>query len=93
MDGNAARNPLLWPRITEAEQELWEGKTQAEQFAIGYHSLLQGMGYADLVLATHARLLSYVCQLALGSLNGGINAPILSWLHGPPEAFGGDGES
>lgn len=61
------------------------------RYALGYQALLKEMGYPDIVLATHTPALSKICRLALNSL-GGKCPPILSWLHGPPEAYGGNVE-
>ncbi|MEM5011160.1 glycosyltransferase [Niallia taxi] len=58
-----------------------------QSLSLGYENLLTKIGKPNLVLATHAPSLSYVCRSAIASVPG-VNCPIISWLHGPPEYFG-----
>jgi UDP-D-galactose:(glucosyl)LPS alpha-1,6-D-galactosyltransferase len=71
-------------------QDLYQysGNVDAFHWALGYRNLIEKIGLPDLILATHTPLLSLVCRLALSYL-GPNCPPILSWLHGPPESYGG----
>ncbi|WP_058830199.1 CDP-glycerol glycerophosphotransferase family protein [Paenibacillus polymyxa] len=61
------------------------------RYVVGYRSLLTKLGTPDLVLATHTPLFSLMCRVALEPL-GDACPPIISWLHGPPEVYGSNGE-
>ncbi|MEK5079365.1 glycosyltransferase [Solibacillus sp. FSL W7-1436] len=64
--------------------------TNINQMAIGYSELITQIGIPDIVLATHTPIFGAVCKMAFSSLE--IKCPpIISWLHGPPEAYGGSG--
>ncbi|QAY67773.1 glycosyltransferase [Paenibacillus protaetiae] len=63
-------------------------QVEVQRFAAGYRSLLEELGCPDVVLAAHTPLIGLVCNLALNHLEAGNRPPIISWLHGPPEAFG-----
>lgn len=77
------------PEIMELEPTLWQEKSPVEQMAFGYSTLLHVLGKPDIVLATHTPALSYVCWT---TFQGQIEKPpIISWLHGPPNAYGGSG--
>ncbi|MEK4669107.1 CDP-glycerol glycerophosphotransferase family protein [Niallia sp. FSL R7-0271] len=58
-----------------------------QSLAFGYENLLMDIGKPDLVLATHAPSLSYICRSALADVPGK-TCPVISWLHAPPEYFG-----
>lgn len=64
-------------------------KNAVFEYALGYQEMLSMLGLPDIILATHTPLFSYVCKLALSYLGENNISPILSWLHGPPESFGG----
>ncbi|WOD63679.1 CDP-glycerol glycerophosphotransferase family protein [Niallia taxi] len=55
----------------------------------GYANKLKEAGKPDIVLATHAPSISYICRSAISSVEGKM-APVLSWLHGPPEYYGNE---
>ncbi|UPO87203.1 CDP-glycerol glycerophosphotransferase family protein [Niallia sp. Man26] len=55
----------------------------------GYANKLKEAGKPDIVLATHAPSLSFICRSAIASVKGKM-APVLSWLHGPPEYYGNE---
>lgn len=57
--------------------------------AKGYARKLKEFGKPDIVLATHAPSLSFICRSAIASVEGKM-CPILSWLHGPPEYYGNE---
>jgi len=59
-----------------------------DEMARGYGDLISNIGKPDVVLATHTPLFSLVCKKAFEHLNIE-SPPIISWLHGPPEAYGG----
>ncbi|CAI9385716.1 MULTISPECIES: CDP-glycerol glycerophosphotransferase family protein [Bacillaceae] len=58
-----------------------------QSLSLGYERLLQKIGKPDIVLATHAPSLSFICRSAIASVPGKM-CPIISWLHAPPEYFG-----
>lgn len=60
-----------------------------ETLAEGYQRKLQELGKPDIILATHAPSLSYICRLAISNIHGNI-PPILSWIHGLPEYYGNE---
>lgn len=68
--------------------ENFTGEIDIFRYSLGYRNLLDQIGRPDIVLATHTPALSMICRLAL-SFYGEKRPPILSWLHGPLEAFGG----
>lgn len=55
----------------------------------GYANKLKEAGKPDIVLATHAPSLSFICRSAVASVEGKM-VPVLSWLHGPPEYYGNE---
>ncbi len=65
----------------------YNGEIDAFRFALGYRALLDKLIYPDIAIATMAPLQSAVCRLALSSL-GSQRPPIISWMHGPIEAYG-----
>lgn len=83
------------PEIYYYDTEHWKENISYNEeyplfrYALGYRKLLQELGTPDVVIATHTPLYSLVCKLALSYL-GNERPPILSWLHGPPEAYGGE---
>mgnify|MGYP001039481408 CR=1 FL=1 len=58
-----------------------------QSLTLGYEKLLKEIGKPDVVLATHAPSLSYICRSAIASVPGK-NCPVISWVHAPPEYFG-----
>ncbi|NMS89688.1 glycosyltransferase [Clostridioides difficile] len=55
--------------------------------ALGYSNLIDIMGVPDVIIATHAPVLSLICNLSIRNLK--YNKPsILSWIHGRPEYYG-----
>lgn len=56
------------------------------RWALGYRRILATGGMPDAILATHTPLFSLITRLAAGS--GPKAPPIISWLHGPLEAYG-----
>ncbi|GGE81800.1 glycosyltransferase [Priestia taiwanensis] len=54
----------------------------------GYKNILSQLEKPDVILATHAPNLSFICRNAIAQLDIK-EPPIISWLHGPPEYFGG----
>lgn len=64
----------------------YPGESDSFRWALGYRSLLQTMGAPDVILAAHTPALAIVTRLAVGY---GPTAPmVVSWLHGPPHAYG-----
>lgn len=57
--------------------------------AKGYSKALSRYGTPDIILATHAPSLSFICREAVANVEG-VMPPIISWLHGPPEYFGNE---
>ncbi|WP_010631894.1 glycosyltransferase [Sporolactobacillus vineae] len=59
-------------------------------FSSNYERLTQFFGRPDVILATHTPVMSWLCRLAVNKMNL-VNKPaVLSWLHGPPNVFGGE---
>lgn len=54
-------------------------------YAKSYKTIIESIGEADIVLATHSTLSSYLCYLALNNYK---NIPIISWIHGMPWVYG-----
>lgn len=55
--------------------------------ALGYSNLINTIGIPDIIIATHAPVLSLICNLSIRHLK--YNKPlILSWIHGRPEYYG-----
>lgn len=65
--------------------ERFEGEPDFVRYALGYRALLDNMGAPDVILATHTPALPLITRMAIGNHN---SAPIISWLHGPPESYG-----
>jgi CDP-glycerol glycerophosphotransferase (TagB/SpsB family)/glycosyltransferase involved in cell wall biosynthesis len=64
-------------------------KESMPTLAKGYARKLKELGKPDVILATHAPGLSFICRAAASLIDGRI-PPIISWLHGPPEYFGNE---
>ncbi|MCO7125019.1 glycosyltransferase [Sporolactobacillus shoreicorticis] len=61
------------------------------KLSLRYEQLTRLLGRPNIVLATHAPIISYLCRLAVDKMELKKSRPIiLSWLHGPPEIFGGE---
>lgn len=87
--------------IVEWMQELGEvyicsnlqEKTDTEQgysheaFAKSYRMLINHHGFPDVVLGTFRPLFTIVARLAFQDLPRREHPPVLSWIHGPPEAY------
>ncbi|MCC0727048.1 glycosyltransferase [Clostridioides sp. ZZV14-6045] len=56
---------------------------------LGYKNMLLEMEKPDIIIATHAPTLSYVCKESVKFL-GEARPVIVSWLHSVPEYFGGE---
>ncbi len=54
-------------------------------YAKSYKKIIESLGKANIVLATHSTLSSYLCHLALKDDK---NIPIISWIHGMPYVYG-----
>ncbi|PGT81117.1 glycosyltransferase [Bacillus sp. AFS040349] len=67
----------------------YEGNIDVFSLALGYREFISIEGKPDIVLATHTPIQSLICRLALEPL-GEECPPIISWLHGPPESYGGE---
>lgn len=67
----------------------YEENVDVFSHALGYREFISIEGKPDIVLATHTPIQSLMCRLALEPL-GGECPPIISWLHGPPESYGGE---
>lgn len=66
-----------------------DGTIEIKKLALGYRNLIAKIGKPDIVLATHTPLFSLICRYALDYIE--YDSPsIISWLHGPPEAYGGE---
>lgn len=65
----------------------YNGEIDAFRFALGYRALLEKLTYPDIAIATMGPLQSAVCRIALSSL-GLQRPPVISWMHGPIEAYG-----
>ncbi len=53
----------------------------------GYKKLIDIIGIPDIIIATHAPVLSLICNLSIKHLT--YNKPtIISWIHGKPEYYG-----
>ncbi|MCL6632365.1 MAG: glycosyltransferase [Alicyclobacillus herbarius] len=66
----------------------YDGEISIFRHALGYRQLLTEMGVPDVVLATHTPYFSLMCRLSLAYLESQ-QPPIVTWLHGPVDAFGG----
>jgi len=64
----------------------FNGELEVIRYSLGYRKLMEVLGEPDVVIATHEPILSLICNLALCHL-GNERPPIVSWLHGPPEAY------
>lgn len=65
------------------------GKQDLFKYVVNYRDLLDILGYPNMILATHTPILSAFCRSAVCHLEKGEEPYIFSWLHGPPEVFGG----
>lgn len=68
--------------------KMYKDEIEPYRYALGYRTLLDTIGVPDVILATHTPLFSLVTHLATGYL-GQKRPPIISWIHGPTEAYGG----
>lgn len=57
--------------------------------ALGYKTCLDNMEKPDIIIATHAPSLSFICKAAIGHLEDK-KPKIISWIHSMPEYFGGE---
>ncbi|PAF18065.1 glycosyltransferase [Terribacillus saccharophilus] len=67
-----------------------EGKVEEETVSsmqTGYTNFLKSAELPDVIIATHAPILSYICRTAIARFKP--DTPVVSWLHGPPAYFGG----
>lgn len=67
-----------------------EGKVEEETVSsmqTGYTNFLKSAELPDVIIATHAPILSYICRTAIARFKP--ETPVVSWLHGPPAYFGG----
>jgi len=55
----------------------------------GYANSLEKYGKPDVILATHAPSLSFICRSAIATAKGKI-PPVISWLHGEPSYYGNE---
>ncbi|SNZ05159.1 UDP-D-galactose:(glucosyl)LPS alpha-1,6-D-galactosyltransferase [Terribacillus aidingensis] len=77
--------------ITEIYYYGQEAKVEEEtvhSMQMGYANFLKDSDLPDVIIATHAPILSYICRTAIARFKP--NTPVLSWLHGPPAYFGGE---
>ena len=64
----------------------YAGEPDVLRWAHGYRAICDTGGPPDVILATHTPFFSLIARLAAGI---GPHAPvILSWIHGPPSAYG-----
>jgi UDP-D-galactose:(glucosyl)LPS alpha-1,6-D-galactosyltransferase len=62
-----------------------------ERFSSRYEQFTRLLGRPNVILATHTPVISYLCKMAVDKMKLDAQKPIiLSWLHGPPEVFGGE---
>lgn len=67
-------------------KEMW--KEDVFDLALDYQKYLRSLGRPDIILATHMPLLSAICKAATAFM-GEEAPPILSWIHGEIECYGG----
>lgn len=63
------------------------GEETVSSMQAGYTNFLKNAELPDVVIATHAPILSYICRSAIARFKP--DTPVVSWLHGPPAYFGG----
>ncbi|MFL8675402.1 MULTISPECIES: glycosyltransferase [unclassified Clostridioides] len=56
--------------------------------ALGYRRIIDTIGIPDIIIATHAPILSLISNIAVMHL-GDSKPSIISWIHGAPEYYGG----
>ncbi len=71
----------------DIEGENYSGEIELFRYVLGYREYIDLLGMPDLILATHAPVMSLVSRLAVSHL-ADRRPPILSWLHGPPKYYG-----
>jgi UDP-D-galactose:(glucosyl)LPS alpha-1,6-D-galactosyltransferase len=65
-------------------------QSTGDLFSSNYERLTQMFGRPDVILATHTPVMSWLCRMAVNKMNPVKRPTILSWLHGPPNIFGGE---
>lgn len=84
------------PKFTEWEKTLEEVyyygeglslESDLRVFSQKYADIISEIGEPDVILATHAPSITYMCSLAKNQMKK--NIPVISWLHGPIDYFGG----
>ncbi|MDP9728648.1 glycosyltransferase [Alicyclobacillus tolerans] len=70
------------------KQNAYPGEIPIFMQALEYRKSLIKMGKPNVILATHTPYFSLLTRMAIASY-GNMQPPILSWLHGPVEAYGG----
>ncbi|WP_251671402.1 glycosyltransferase [Paenibacillus camelliae] len=56
-------------------------------FAIRYRNAIEQLGYPDIILSTFRPIFSYIVRSAFIDMPKETHPPIISWIHGPPEAY------
>ncbi|PMC36635.1 glycosyltransferase [Bacillus sp. UMB0899] len=72
--------------INVGHAKKFDGELVIIRYSLGYRKLMEVLGKPDVIIATHEPMISIICNLAVCNL-GTERPPIVSWLHGPPEAY------
>lgn len=65
-------------------------ENRIDRLSSRYEQLTRLLGYPDVIFATHTPVISWLCRMAVNKMYSTRKPVILSWLHGPPEVFGGE---
>ncbi|WP_367307039.1 glycosyltransferase [Alicyclobacillus acidocaldarius] len=74
--------------VAAGQERTFPGEVPIFRQALGYRRKILELGPPDVLLATHTPYLSLLAHLAV-AVFGERRPPIISWLHGPAEAYGG----
>jgi len=56
-------------------------------FSVRYRNAIEQLGYPDIILSTFRPIFSYIVRAAFIDMPKEQHPPIISWIHGPPEAY------
>lgn len=56
-------------------------------FSIRYRNAIEQLGFPDIILATFRPIFGYMARAAFVDMPKEQHPPIISWIHGPPEAY------
>lgn len=56
-------------------------------FSVRYRNAIEQLGYPDIILSTFRPIFSYIVRSAFIDMPKEQHPPIISWIHGPPEAY------